>query len=283
MTTEDVSQQTAADEGEPLAPGLYCAECDYDLRGLTSDRCPECGLSIDDLRTGVSRIPWVNRAESGRLLAYWRTVALVSLRARAFSSEVRRPVSFADAWRFRWVTVLHVYLPVFVGSLVALVRLWDEAVDLAGAATIPLWLAAQVGILLSLLAVTAAPRCFFRPRRMPIEKQNRAVALSEYASAALMWWPITVVMLAVGWWACFDQGELLELLLWLGGAIGVLVGLIWWYALLCLARRALRAGWLRVFSIAVGVPVLCVVTPALIVAGVMLGTFYLGLMLGLVS
>ena len=50
----------------PLPEGIYCLDCGYDLRGSTSARCPECGFSLELLRTGESQIPWAHRRELGR-------------------------------------------------------------------------------------------------------------------------------------------------------------------------------------------------------------------------
>ena len=39
---------TAPDAAPPVADeGLRCLECEYNLTGLTSDRCPECGTVVD--------------------------------------------------------------------------------------------------------------------------------------------------------------------------------------------------------------------------------------------
>jgi len=39
----------AHDDGSAIAPewNLHCPECDYDLTGLSSRRCPECGRRFD--------------------------------------------------------------------------------------------------------------------------------------------------------------------------------------------------------------------------------------------
>lgn len=51
------------------AKPLPCPQCRYDLRGLRSDVCPECGLKLtygarrkaEDLRAGVKEHSWVDR------------------------------------------------------------------------------------------------------------------------------------------------------------------------------------------------------------------------------
>ena len=36
-----------SDSESPAPEGIYCISCRYDLRGLTSNRCPECGRCFD--------------------------------------------------------------------------------------------------------------------------------------------------------------------------------------------------------------------------------------------
>ena len=79
------------------APEIYCPECDYNLRGLTSERCPECGLLLAFLRESTSQIPWIHRADFGIVRSYWRTVFWVMFRRKRFAAEIARPVSYADS------------------------------------------------------------------------------------------------------------------------------------------------------------------------------------------
>src|SRR5262245_15490774 len=53
---------------------LLCPQCGYDLQGIDSARCPECGELLDREHLARSRIPWVSRGEIGRAAAYVRTV-----------------------------------------------------------------------------------------------------------------------------------------------------------------------------------------------------------------
>jgi hypothetical protein len=42
----------------PAPEGIYCLTCRYDLRGLTSNRCPECGRAFDPgLASTYTRYP----------------------------------------------------------------------------------------------------------------------------------------------------------------------------------------------------------------------------------
>ena len=112
---------------EPAADGSIarrrCAACDYDLRGLSQNRCPECGLEFDPHFLPPADVPWLRRnddAEGGALLAYFRTVALVLFRPRKFGQTVWQDVEVrpGDAVRFRWVTI-----GIATGSMLALTLL----------------------------------------------------------------------------------------------------------------------------------------------------------------
>ena len=37
----------AAADNLSISAEYHCPDCGYSLRGLTSDRCPECGLVLD--------------------------------------------------------------------------------------------------------------------------------------------------------------------------------------------------------------------------------------------
>ena len=46
--------------------GRFCPDCGYDLRGISSDRCPECGHAVDPTSLAISIIPWTHRRSLGR-------------------------------------------------------------------------------------------------------------------------------------------------------------------------------------------------------------------------
>lgn len=197
---------------------LFCPGCGYDLRGsIGSGRCPECGLAIDRA-TGVSRIPWAHRRRIGRVRAYWRTVWLATFRIRQLGDEVNRAVNYHDAQRFRLVTVVIATLAA-VGVLAAAAAagggveelanvlpsessFWapDEIAPGAFDAFLP-WVASALmppvlplAILLFFLLLTGVASYWFHPRSLPVVAQNRAVALSHYACAPLvfLWLPAVV-------------------------------------------------------------------------------------------
>src|SRR5688572_21051733 len=99
---------------EAASHDLFCPTCGYNLRGIESDRCPECGREIDRSTLAVSKIPWVHRQEIGGVRAYFKTLVMATFRPRRIGEEAVRPVNYRDAQRFRWTTVAVVYLPLLV-------------------------------------------------------------------------------------------------------------------------------------------------------------------------
>lgn len=177
---------------------FHCAGCDYDLRGLTSDRCPECGSPIDREALLVPRIPWAHRKQIGWIRAFFRTCLLAFLSPRRLAEDVRRPVSYKDARLFQNIVIAISY-----GSLLileayfcnestqhAILGIWlrPSAIgfdsNCIGAAVVLL------GGLLFFKLATGVGSYFFHPRRIPVARQNRAVALSYYACGPLVLLPL---------------------------------------------------------------------------------------------
>ncbi|HEV7299471.1 MAG TPA: zinc ribbon domain-containing protein [Tepidisphaeraceae bacterium] len=214
----------------PIVPtqfDLLCPHCGYDLRGTTSDRCPECGQPIDRTTSGISLIPWTHRRETGLVRAYVRTVWMVVRRPAEVGREVAKPVLYADAVRFRALTVVVVLLILLstVGVVWwgadAIERLSapfqiDFDIDLFGnpssqtlspwmdlllpvAAGWLVWLLAPIYVLVMLIGCTGVASYLFRPDRLSVQQQNRAVALSCYAAAplALLFFPVLVLAIVL--------------------------------------------------------------------------------------
>jgi hypothetical protein len=173
-----------------MTDDIYCPDCGQNLRGTVSDRCPECGASITDLRSTESRIPWSHRATRGRVRSYLRTVYMVLFKTRRFCAEISRPVSYADAQSFRWATVLLAWMP-FATVAVALHVLEPKLLAEAGlglpSVRTQVWLLASVvaAWLLWLIGATGVTSYCFHPAKAPVRLQNRGIALSYYATAPL--------------------------------------------------------------------------------------------------
>ena len=167
---------------------LFCPGCGYSLRGITSERCPECGLAIDRSSLAVSQIPWAHRRRVGRVRAYWRTVWFCTFYRNRLAGEIARPVSYSDAQRFRWLTVSLMILPaVLAWPFVPQPAVKELCQDmLLPEPLVPYLLPLMLlGCTISLLAITGIPSYFFHPGRLSIPQQNRAIALSYYTCAPL--------------------------------------------------------------------------------------------------
>ena len=248
MTESDISQPAVAPadaeapalgEFPPVVAGVYCPDCGYDLRGLTGARCPECGLDLEIVRTQEPQIPWSRRRELGRFRAYWRTVFAVSLRGRKVCLEMVRPVSYRDSQSFRWVTFLHAYLPILIVTA-GLRLLSDEAGSLVR------WVdlfETQLAAIALLAGLSGLASYFFHPHDLPVERQNRAIALSYYAWSPLAWMPVAAAPLAVG--TCIaavggrDQREFADVLAVFSGLVCLAVALRCMLNVYSFARRTL--------------------------------------------
>src|SRR5262245_58970126 len=107
----------------------HCESCGYNLRGLTVNRCPECGIQFDPIRDPLARIPWLHRKEIGLIAAYFGTVFQVLLRPRKFVNEFRRPTRIPQVAgeKFRilniWIAVTSVTVaPLITGAVYTLIQ-----------------------------------------------------------------------------------------------------------------------------------------------------------------
>ena|SRR5271170_8184180 len=96
--------ESDAFSSEELLAGRFCIGCGYNLRGIDSDRCPECGAAVDRSAMAISVIPWTHRRSLGWATAYLRTVKLSILHPAKLAHEIGRPGNFADAILFRRIT-----------------------------------------------------------------------------------------------------------------------------------------------------------------------------------
>jgi len=237
---------------------LYCQTCGYNLRGLTGNRCPECGGSLDGVRSLVPQIPWVYRKELGWWRAYWQTVQFVMFRQARFCNEMARPVSYRDSQGFRWVTVAACCIPVFLAGI-ALMTFGARSpthndlfmvfwMGWGGVwhACVPLFFA----------AVTGVPSYFFHPKGIPIEQQNRAIALSYYACGPLVFLFVPVLTCAAVILSSWRSEPVTMVFIVLSLTLPIAAIAPWWLDLIHLARRLVPQKPSRAVAVAVYVPLL---------------------------
>jgi ribosomal protein L37E len=275
------SDQTGPSEAPlhlPAIPAdIYCTRCAYNLFGCVSDRCPECGRSLANLRSPESRIPWVHRRRIGRLRAYWQTVWMVTFGGQGLYDEYSRPLRISDARAFQWVT-LSLVLAAAISVVVALYHVcppcvempdFFEAMVFPGTVRVPTgWDRAYaevwpVGVLLAcflllLAAATTVPGHFFHPRGVSVERQNSGIALSLYACGPLAFLLLLVPILAgvCGAWSrgsrWMDEGAI---------ASGVVLAIppvlaAWWWNLVRQTRCTLPQFRYRSLAVAAVAPVI---------------------------
>lgn len=266
---------------------LFCPQCGYNLRGLSSANCPECGLVLDRADMLYSRLPWTHRQRIGYFRAYWRTLILGTFKTPDLAEELARPVSFRDAQLFRFITIVVGWAPLATASLIlALVFqkqgtfLWNGfgmsamassvnrfALDvlwpLGAGVTFPGVFPLSLAVFLILLSGVSS--YFFHPRSMPPKLQNRGVAMSYYACAAIAFLPVMLLIAGVAVavantsFANTSFGFTVTAILgMLAGCAPLVLLFIWWVNTLRLYQRATHASSARTTIVAALLPVLWV-------------------------
>ena len=202
LSTQDSARNTSspAPSTSPsvLSPPLsvldvFCPKCHYNLHGLESERCPECGYSLAFMKTAESQIPWVHRKEIGRFRAYWRTVWWATFRRLKFGEELARPMSLPDARRFQLVTMLHVYLAILI---LTELFVFDGPPGLRSAFAnhtalmLCVILVVHLCVLLSFIVACRIGGDTIRDKNMPAARQAQALGLSYYAAGAFALLPL---------------------------------------------------------------------------------------------
>lgn len=276
---------------------LYCPECGYSLRGIdASDRCPECGHALDRARLTASQIPWTHRGDIGSLKAFWRTVALVVRRPSRAAADVARPVSFGDARKFRRATVLVAMagplallawgcFAVALDRPITIVSRASPATGVGWVLEILLVPVIVVALHAFLLAATGVASYFFHPRRLPVEVQNRAVALSYYACAPWALTPLSVASLVGAYLAreylvaARAPATLIGVVLMLGAVMPVVQAVAMTLSPLRMLQRATNCGIGRAIALGGGLPVLWALLAVIIAVGIPAAYAFIALMI----
>jgi len=274
----DNTPTTPVDPLPEIRQDLFCQRCGYNLRGLTGNRCPECGGTLEGVRSLTPQIPWVYRKETGWFRAYWRTVWFVMIRQAQFCDEMARPVSFRDSQSFRWATVLMVAIP----SILPLIASYLTSETIPSANLFHTLTAAgwPLGIfyfcwLLFLAAATGASSYFFHPRGVPVQQQNRAIALSYYACGPLVFLAVPLLTCAAAILTSSLRDNIVTLvLIVLTFTLPVAAVVPWWLDLIHLARRLVPQRPQRDVYLAVGVPILWFLLALAILAGIPFVLYY---------
>jgi hypothetical protein len=94
-----------------LDEDLLCGRCRYNLRGVKSGHCPECGIKFNRHRLLSTLLPWERRRYTGRVRSFLATTWVVCFRAPLFAAAAAHELLDPHAGRqFRRVTSLLVCL-----------------------------------------------------------------------------------------------------------------------------------------------------------------------------
>ncbi len=269
---------------------VYCHECGYNLRGIETTRCPECGKESPALQNADPRIPWIHRKSIGSVRAFLKTVLFATFSPRKLSEDVYLQIDFRDAQRFRWWTIgvamfwvvtstvlffaagpYDLYLGHIVNDLYQMV--WPCVV-------------ANILILLYMILATGVPSLFFDYRDIPVNLRNNAIALSYYCIAPLTWWPLPVVVSIL----IFREAPIDIRNRWIAiplTTIAVIApatpAILWCFQIFRIARRVLRNQTGRKAWLMMGIPILWMLAGVLVLVLIPLAVFYTWVLIDVLS
>lgn len=283
---------------DPQGTELRCPACDYDLRALVGDRCPECGLQIDRAALAQSQIPWAHRDRLGSIRAYQRTAWLAWRHPARLAMCVASPVDLRDARKFQRITVLLAFVPAVIIGIAYIVYYGLDYPDF-GFPTAPArfgyfleWLLIAIFagcVWLFLRAVTSVAQYFFLSSAISETRRERAVALSYYASGPLAVSAIPMTLIITAWmisnhrWDMYIQVRVIDRLTEsLAIAVILILGLQlvgWQSSAIVLLRRSTTCGAGRVLTTIVGLPAACVILAVLFLGLLPFAAFYLAVII----
>jgi len=283
---------------DPQGTELRCPGCDYDLRALVSDRCPECGLQIDRAALAQSQIPWAHRDRLGSIRAYQRTAWLAWRHPGRMAMCVASPVDLRDARAFQRVTVLFTFVPAVVIGVAYIIYYGRDYLS-SGFPPV----AARFGYLLEwllvvifagclwlfLMAITSVAQYFFWSLGISATRRERAIALSYYASAplALSAIPMTLIvaasMISNHRWDMYFQARVIDhvsewLIIFIVIALVLQVG-GWVNSTLVILKRSTACGVGRVLATLAGLPIAWAISAILFLGLLPFAATYLALMI----
>lgn len=239
------------------AADVFCPHCGYNLRGIESQICPECGKPFDRATLNISQIPWVHRKEIGHWRAFWRTVWMATFNIPQIAREMSRPVSLRDAQLFRLIVTMVAGIP--LGALLTYASssftdlepfglvgavaqgqgprspwVFDVVYPIASGLSLPVIVLPTLWLFFYLS--TGVASYLFHPNSLPVVRQNRAVALSYYACGSLAWVPVliacagaTTLSSRLNLLKHSDLELLLDALTVLFAVVAYVIPIFWWY------------------------------------------------------
>jgi hypothetical protein len=195
----------------------FCPDCGYNLRGMTSDRCPECGILIGNV--SAFTIPWAHRAEIGRVRAFGRSVWLATFHPTRLARAVHGPVDPDSANRFRSIVISIAWImtAIVLGSLYWQQRGADflNLIDAAAISATPvdwdwelktMWSAGAImipvlpiGLGLMFFLWGRAGQHWFKVASLTPTQRSRSILISRYALAPLAWIALSAIFLGGAW------------------------------------------------------------------------------------
>ena len=146
------------------------------------------GAAVRPARPGIV---WQDRQGHVAPTAFWMTVFHVIARNGRLGRHMEGPVDYRRARGFRDLAALHVLFLPLAGLLGCFVQRQDRRLA-------PMYAVAMVVWPMLAAIFSGVATWFFCPRGMGVERQNRAIALSQYLAAPLaLCLPLSLVIGAI--------------------------------------------------------------------------------------